>query len=460
MSTSIPIVAVIGRTNVGKSTLFNTLVSKRRSIVDDSSGVTRDRSYALVRREDFSFTLIDTAGLFAQEGELEPAVRAQTEIAIEESDLVIVMFDGIAGLHPDDESVVDLIRKAEKPVLWVVNKCEKPTTELTSAEFYSLGIEELIFISAAHRKGVEKLVELVKIATSHVKREPVKFEEDGPEAIRIAVLGKPNVGKSTLINKLLGEDRLVTSNIAGTTRDSVEVTLKHNTQPFVLVDTAGLRRKARINKVSVERYANLRSLGALAKSDVVFLLLDATEGLPSDQDLKLAELIHERGRGLIIVLNKWDAIEKDHRTAKNFKDNVQRAFRFAKYAPIMFISARTGRRCSSLLDKACQIYQSGGERVKTSDINKIFDKAFSSNPPPVFRGEPVKLYFATQIATQPPTFVLFVNHPRKIDQAYQRYLKNSLREEKAFEGYDVKIILRKRSERDNIRERAAGGEAR
>lgn len=460
MSRKVPVVAIVGRSNVGKSTLFNTLLGRRKSIIKDEAGVTRDRAYGLVKKDDITFSLIDTAGLFSNPKEkknpLEDKVETQTRLAIEESDLLIVLFDGKSGVHPADREMVNLIRRSKKPALWVVNKCEKPDTELAGAEFYSLGIEDLLYISAAHRKGIKELFAALKSrlpdAVKTEKRDSDSDEDDDEggqsvEVINIAILGKPNTGKSTLINKLIGQNRLVTSDIAGTTRDSVDIELEYKGQKYLVIDTAGLRRKARVKDISVERYSNIRSLSALAKCDVAVLLLDATQGVPTDQDMKIAELIHERGRGLIIVVNKWDAIEKDHKTAKAFKDQVYAAFRFTRYAPVMFVSALSGKRVHSILDKAKEVYQTAQLRVKTSELNKILNRAVGRNAPPTHRGDPVKLYFATQINTAPPTFVLFFNHPRKVDAAYQRYLKNALRDEFSFQGSDIKLLLRKRSDR-------------
>ncbi|MCO6432001.1 MAG: ribosome biogenesis GTPase Der [Deltaproteobacteria bacterium] len=460
MAKRIPLVTIVGRANVGKSTLFNALIGQRRAVVDDASGVTRDRNYALVRKEAATFTLVDTAGLFAEAGEsagakeisrLEENVKTQTEIAIDESDLVLVLFDGTHGVHPRDAEVVQILRQSKKPVVWVVNKCEKPSTELAASELYSLGIEELHFISAAHRKGIKELITAIgeKLSEQENKEsdeEPQK--EPQAEPIKIAVLGKPNVGKSTVINKLIGQERIVTSDVAGTTRDNIDVPLVVDGQDYLLIDTAGLRRKAKVKSVSVERYSNLRSLKALARCDVAVLLLDATQGLPADQDIKIASLIHERGRGLVIAVNKWDLIEKDHKTAKAFKDAIHAAFKGMRYAPILFISGLTGRRCLSVVKKAKFVYQSSKERIKTADINKLLADAMHVNPPPVVRGEPVKLFFSTQVDVSPPTFVLFFNHPRRIDQSYQRYLKNAIREQYPFEGCDIRFIVRKRTEKE------------
>jgi len=462
MKGKIPVVAIIGRTNVGKSTLFNALVGKRVSIVKDEHGVTRDRTSALIRKDNFAFTLIDTAGLFGgkRDAEFELSVKAQTNMAIEESDLVIALFDGVQGVHPHDSDVAAELRKTKKPVLWVINKCEKPQSELNSSEFYTLGAENIVCVSAAHRRGLKELLAAIKGFFPDVllqTEEEIELDENRP--IQVAILGKPNVGKSTIVNKLVGEERLVTSNVAGTTRDSIDIPFSFKDRDFVLIDTAGLRKKARVKGVTVERYANLRTLSALARCDVAVLLLDATQGPPTDQDLKIAELIHERGRGLVIAINKWDAIEKDHKTAKQFKDVVNSVFRFTRYAPILFVSALSGKRCTTVMDYVIKVYKSGKERIKTADLNRIVSKAFEANQPPVFRGEPVKLYFATQIAIAPPTIVLFLNYPRRISGAYERYIKNALREEFPFEGYDIKLLLRKRTEKADRREQLESANA-
>jgi GTPase len=444
-----PLVAIVGRTNVGKSTLFNAIAGRRLAIVEDAPGVTRDRSYTLVRRYDFLFNLCDTGGITGdQDTKLQDLVRDQAEIAVSEADLIIALFDGVEGPNPLDHEVVELLRRSKKPTIWVVNKCEKPANELLAAEFYGLGMDELHFISAAHQLGVRDLVKTIGVhlealdAVTATTSEP-RAQDDH---IRVAVLGRPNVGKSTLINKIIGEERLVTSDIAGTTRDSIDVRVTRDGRDFVFVDTAGLRKKARVEDSTVERYGNLRTLRSLAGCDVAVLVLDATLGVPSVQDTKIGSLIHERGRGFVIVVNKWDAIEKDHRTVKAYTEAVQAEFRFAKYAPIVFVSALTGRRCPSVLEAVRTVYDAAKVRVKTADVNRVLKVAFEKRPPAAHRGIPVKLMFATQVAIEPPTFVLFLNQPAKISYAYQRYIKNSLREHFPFPGIDMKLQLRKRSE--------------
>ncbi len=444
----IPKIAIAGRTNVGKSTLFNSLLGHRKAIVEDEAGVTRDRHYALVTRHEYPFTLIDTGGLIGDDDqEMQDVVREQSEMAIDEADLILAVFDGIYGIHEDDKVVADILRKSNKPILWVINKCEKPATEMQASEFYALGAEDISCISAAHYLGVAELVARINdwVRSNHGT---IELPEREGDAISVAIIGRPNVGKSTLLNRLTGESRLVTSPVSGTTRDSIDIEMTREGQRYVITDTAGLRKKARIEDHTVERYSNLRTLRSLVKSDVAILLIDATEGAPTEQDTKLAGLIHERGRGFIIVVNKWDAIEKDHTTVKAYENAVRATFKFAPYAPILFVSALTGRRCPSILETAKEVVLKSRERIQTSPLNKVIRTAFEKRPPPVYRGEPIKFYFSTQISVAPPTIVIVVNHPRRINFSYERYIRNQIRAEFDFEGSDIRIIWRKRSEKD------------
>lgn len=459
MARPVPLVAIIGRTNVGKSSLFNALAGRRLAVVRDEPGVTRDRHYAYVARHRFPFTLIDTGGIVGEdENELRSSVRAQAELAIEESDAIIALFDGVAGPQALDDEVVTILRRSGKPVVWVVNKTEHSMTRAASAEFYALGVDNVVPVSAAHKLGLDELLEA--LATALQVGEDTTFESrpSQDDIISLAVIGKPNVGKSTFLNKLFGKERVVTSPIAGTTRDNISIEFEHQQQRFRVIDTAGLRRKARVSDESSERYANLRTLRALASCDVAVVLLDATEGPPTEQDAKIAGLAHERGRSLIIAVNKWDAIEKDSTTAKAYTEAVQEAFKFAKYAPILFISALTGKRCTQVLEVAQRLHQAARVRVPTGELNRILSKAFGAQPPPVYRGSPIKLFFATQVEVAPPTFVLFVNFPKRLSFGYERYLKNSIRAEYPFEGVDIKLQLRKRTEKtqSKIDRRAQG----
>jgi GTP-binding protein len=451
----IPIVAIVGRTNVGKSSLFNCLLGRRQAIVEDQPGVTRDRSYALCSRYDKPFTIIDTGGLFGDEKGFADAVRYQAQLAIDEADVILAVFDGLDGVHPHDEEVVSLLRQSDKPVIWVVNKCEKPNTEQQSADFYRLGVDNVVCVSAAHKVNIDALVEAIHEASPDVGSGKIESTPD-EQIIRVAVLGRPNVGKSSLINRILGEERLVASPVAGTTRDSVDITLTRDGQKYRIVDTAGLRKKANVPGVSVERYGNLRSLKALADCDVAVLVLDTTEGAPMEQDAKVAGLIHERGRAFIIVANKWDIVEKDHTTVKQFETAIYNQFKFARYAPIIFTSAATGRRCPSVLEKAKEVYEQSQIRIPTSELNRVLEAAFRKKPPPVYRGQPVKLFFATQTDVAPPTIVLFVSFPQRLNYAYERYVRNCLREHFPFVGSDIRLIFRKRTEKAS-RDRVAVG---
>ena len=500
---SLPTVCIVGRTNVGKSTLFNALVGRRTAVVKDQAGVTRDRYYELVTRHDFPFTLIDTGALVGEEDlALHEAVRQQTALAMQQSDLIIVVFDGLHGLHPLDSEVVDLVRQMEKPTIYVANKCEKPSAAMTATELYGLGLDEIIPLSAAHRRGLRDLLAKMEelVGSSGLRSELadgkdeayqeqdedgdealVRFqdesgeeldedvipdvnndepalpglEEDPDKAINIAIIGKPNVGKSTFVNRLLGEDRLITSPIAGTTRDSITCELTRNGQRYQIVDTAGLRKKAGVKENTVERFSNIRTLRSLAQSDVAVFLIDASEGIPTEQDARIVGLAHEKGKSLVIVVNKWDLIEKDSRIAEEYRHAIRMTFKFAAYAPVIFVSALTGLRCLSVFDEVKMVHAAARVRLTTGQVNKLFTDAFNSKPPPVYRGIPIKLLYATQVAANPPTFAVFVNHPERLRFNYERYLKNTVRRHYPFPGSDVRILFRRRSRITNQRRRVA-----
>jgi GTP-binding protein len=482
---SLPTVCIVGRTNVGKSTLFNALAGRRKAVVKDQPGVTRDRCYEVVTRFDFPFTLIDTGALVGEEDiELHRSVREQSELAMRQSDLIVVVFDGLHGLHPLDAEVVDLVRQIEKPVIFVANKCETPKAALVSSELYSLGLEEILPISAAHRRGIRDLIKRIKeiaqplgfsgapdIAETEAlagfddeqqtpevtafEEEVIIEERDPSRPINIAIVGKPNVGKSTFVNKLLGEDRMITSPLAGTTRDSIRSSITRNNRPFEVVDTAGLRKKAGVRDGSVERFSNIRTLRSLAQCDVAVFLLDAAEGVPTEQDARIIGLAHEKGKSIVIVVNKWDLIEKDSKIAEAYRAAVRSVFKFAAYAPVVFVSALTGQRCLSVLDTVLEVYEASQVRLTTGQVNKVFTDAFLSKPPPVYRGSPVKLLYATQVAVKPPTFAVFVNYPERLRFNYERYLKNSVRRVVPFVGNEIRILFRRRSRLTNDRRRAA-----
>lgn len=444
MSPKIPIIAIVGRTNVGKSTLFNQICGRPMQIVRDTHGVTRDRAYAFVKRFSFPFNIIDTGGMIGEENEVfADIIRQQAELAINEADIIFAVFDGVEGVHPYDEQVVDYLRRAKKPVIHVINKCEKPSTEMDAGQFYSLGIKDAHFISAAHNSGIK---ELMKKAQDILKVKDFSIDDyTEDDKIRVSIIGRPNVGKSSILNRLTGDQRVVISDEAGTTRDSVNIVITRDGQEYEIVDTAGLRRKKKVDDTSIEEESNWQTLRALSESDVCLLVIDATQGVPSEQDAKIAGLIHERGRGLIVVVNKWDAIEKDHKSVKKFETEIKEVLKFVPYAPILFVSALTGRRCPSILEKAKEVHTNASLRIKTAELNSIMESAFATKPPPVYRGEPVKLYFSVQTSIRPPSFVLFVNHPREINFSYERYIKNSLRKKYPFTGVDLRIMFRKKT---------------
>ncbi|MCB0331195.1 MAG: ribosome biogenesis GTPase Der [Bdellovibrionales bacterium] len=461
MSRKAPKIALIGRTNVGKSTLFNVLCNKNKSITEDIAGVTRDRSYALISVKEKVVNLIDTGGILGEsEDPLAAAVHEQSTLALNEADIIIAVFDGIYGVHPDDSNLVQLLREAQKPVIWVINKCEKPRTREEAVEFYELGLESYIWISAAHRQNLHELVGAIVDAVEVVEAgTPSEEEDDEERAIRIAIVGKPNVGKSSLVNRLIGSERVIASELPGTTRDTIDVELTRDGQKFILVDTAGLRRKSHVPEESLERYANVRALKALARCDVALLLLDASEDpLVSDQERRIADLLHRRGIPFILVCNKWDKVEKDNTSVKAYSKKVFERLNFCRYAPLLFLSAETGRRCPKIFPTVKEVHESAATRVRTSELNRVLLNAFEKNPPPVYRGHPVKMYFATQVTTTPPTVLVFVNFPQNITQTYERYLKKKLQEHFSFAGTDIKLQIRKRrnQERDNQFEEESG----
>jgi GTP-binding protein len=494
----LPTVCIVGRTNVGKSTLFNALVGKRKAVVRDQPGVTRDRCYELVTRFDFVFNIIDTGALVGEETiALHESVRAQSELAMKQSDVIIVVFDGLHGLHPLDSDVVEVVRQAQKPTIFVANKCEKPSAALTATELYGLGVEEIIPISAAHRRGIRDLIAALEriiqpldqtegaessqnlnrdedaddasesslTFDSSYEAEELNAEDTPPQSpsdepsptskIHLAVIGKPNVGKSTFVNSLLGEERMITSPIAGTTRDSISSSLFRNGREFEIVDTAGLRKKAGVADDTVERFSNIRTLRSLAQCDVAVFLLDAAEGVPTEQDARIVGLAHEKGKSLVIIVNKWDLIEKHPTAAEAYRQAIRSVFKFAAYAPVLFVSAKTGLRCLKVLDMVSEVHDKSSKRLPTSEVNRIFNDAFTQKPPPVWRGSPIKLLYATQVATKPPTFAIFVNHPDRLRFNYERYLKNAMRRFHEFPGTDVRILFRRRSGITNDRRRAA-----
>ena len=435
------LVAVVGRPNVGKSTLFNALAGERISIVKDTPGITRDRIYADVTWLDKNFTLIDTGGIEPDSKDIILSqMREQAQIAIDSADVIIFLVDVKQGLTDDDSNVAQMLRKSHKPVVLAVNKVDDYKKYMADVyEFYNLGIGEPIPISAANRLGIGELLD--EVIKFFPEGEVVEEDENIP---KVAIIGKPNVGKSSIINKLLGEDRLIVSDIAGTTRDAVDTNLKYDGKEYILIDTAGVRRKSKI-KEELERFMIVRTVAAVERCDVCVLVIDATEGI-TDQDAKLAGIAHERGKGLIIAVNKWDLVEKNDKTVNTFNDFIRDMLSFAPYAEILYISAKTGQRLSKLYNLIDVVNENHSLRVQTGVLNEIMAQAVAMQQPPTDKGKRLKLYYITQVAVKPPTFVIFVNDKNLMHFSYTRYIENRIRESFGFKGVPLKFIIRERKE--------------
>lgn len=437
------VVAVVGRPNVGKSTLFNALAGEQISIVKDTPGVTRDRIYADVNWLDKTFTLIDTGGIEPDSNDIILSqMREQAEIAINTADVIIFLVDVRQGLVDSDAKVADMLRRSKKPVVLVVNKVDSFEKFMPDVyEFYNLGIGDPIPVSATSRLGIGDMLEEV---CKHFTEDASEEEED--ERPRVAIVGKPNVGKSSIINKLLGEDRVIVSNIAGTTRDAVDTEIKRNDKEYVFIDTAGLRRKSKI-KEELERYSIIRTVTAVERADVVVVVIDATEGV-TEQDAKIAGIAHERGKGVIIAVNKWDAIEKNDKTIYEHTNKIREVLAYMPYAEMLFISAQTGQRLNKLFDLIDMVIQNQNLRIATGVLNEIMAEAVALQQPPSDKGKRLKLYYITQVAVKPPTFVIFVNDKELMHFSYTRYIENKIREAFGFKGTALKFIIRERNEKE------------
>lgn len=438
-----PIVAIVGRPNVGKSTLFNVLAGDAISIVKDTPGVTRDRIYADCTWLNMNFTLIDTGGIEPDSSDvILSQMREQAEIAISTADVIIFIVDVRQGLVDSDSKVADMLRKSKKPVVLAVNKVdsfEKFGNDVY--EFYNLGIGDPIPVSAASRLGIGDLLDEV---TRHFSLEQMEEEED--ERPRIAIVGKPNVGKSSIINKLSGENRVIVSDIAGTTRDAVDTEIVYNGTEYVFIDTAGLRRKSKI-KEELERYSIIRTVTAVERADIVIMVIDATEGV-TEQDAKIAGIAHERGKGIIIAVNKWDAIEKTDKTIYEYTRKIRDTLAYMSYAEFVFISAETGQRMNKLFELIDMVRANQTMRVATGVLNEIMTEAVAMQQPPSDKGKRLKLYYITQVAVKPPTFVIFVNDKELMHFSYTRYLENKIREAFGFRGTALKFLIRERKGKD------------
>ena len=437
------ILAIVGRPNVGKSTLFNTLAGEKISIVEDHPGVTRDRIYADVTWLNHSFSMIDTGGIeMDSKDKMLKHMREQADIAIDTADVILFLVDVRQGLVDADFKVADMLRKSGKPVILVVNKVDNFEKYMPDVyEFYNLGIGDPHPISAASKLGIGDMLDAVMELF-----DLEKIEEEEDDRPQIAIVGKPNAGKSSLINNLLGENRVIVSDVAGTTRDAIDTEIVYNGTEYVFIDTAGLRRKSKI-KENIERYSIIRTVAAIERSDVVILMIDATEGV-SEQDAKIAGIAHDRGRGLIIAVNKWDAIEKDNHTVKEYTKKVRDILSFVPYAEIIFISALTGQRTKKIFDLLETVIENHAMRIQTGVLNEILMEAVALQQPPSDKGKRLKLFYMTQVSTKPPTFVLFVNKKELMHFSYQRYIENRIRDTFGFMGTPIRIFIRERKEKE------------
>ena len=438
-----PVVAIVGRPNVGKSTLFNVLAGEMISIVKDTPGVTRDRIYADVSWLDREFTLIDTGGIEPESRDIILSqMREQAQIAINTADVIIFITDVRQGLQDADSKVADMLRRSGKPVILTVNKVDNFDKFMPDVyEFYNLGIGDPVPISASSRLGLGDMLDAV---CAHFPEKTEEEEED--ERPRIAIVGKPNVGKSSIINKLVGENRVIVSDIAGTTRDAIDTDVVHDGKEYIFIDTAGLRRKNKI-KEELERYSIIRTVTAVERADVVLMVIDAVEGV-TEQDAKIAGIAHERGKGIIIVVNKWDAIEKNDKTMREYESKVRQILSFMPYAEIMYVSAKTGQRLHKLYDMIDMVIANQTLRVATGVLNEIMTEAVAMQQPPSDKGKRLKLYYITQVAVKPPTFVIFVNDKELMHFSYTRYLENKIREAFGFRGTSLKFFIRERKEKE------------
>lgn len=435
-----PIVAVVGRPNVGKSTLFNRLAGKRISIVEDTPGVTRDRIYCQVEWLKYKFSLIDTGGIEPSSEDIIPKqMKRQAELAIETADVIIFMVDGKEGLTPSDYEVGEMLRAANKPIVLVVNKIDNTAMENNKYEFYNLGLGDPIAISASAGLGIGDMLDVV---TGYFKESDEEDEEQ--DAIRVAIIGKPNVGKSSLLNRLSGEERSIVSDIPGTTRDAIDSFVQIGEDKFIFIDTAGIRKKSKI-KEDVERYSVIRALTSIEKADVCLVMLDGSEPI-SEQDEKIAGYAHEEGKAIVIVVNKWDKVEKDDKTMNEYVKNIRTSLSFMSYAPVVFISAKTGQRINKLIETIKSVYQQYTTRIKTGVLNEVINEAVMMKQPPIEKGKLLKIYYATQVAIKPPTFAVFVNYTNIIHFSYARYLENQLRQHFGLEGTPIKLLYRPKNE--------------
>ncbi len=434
-----PVVAIVGRPNVGKSTIFNRIVGQRVAIVEDTPGVTRDRIYGEAEWLDHSFSVIDTGGIeFEDTEDILKQVKQQAELAIDEATVIIFVVDGKAGLTHSDREVAQMLFRSKKPAVLAVNKIDHPDHMVDVYDFYSIGLDEPVAVSGAHGIGFGDLLDqVVKHFPSYEEEE---YEED---VIKVAVIGRPNVGKSSLINAILGEERVIVSNVAGTTRDAIDTPFETEEQKYVLIDTAGMRKRGKVYE-KTEKYSVIRAMRAIERSDVVLVVLDGKQGI-AEQDKKIAGYAHEAGRGIIIVVNKWDIVEKDDKTMQRMTREIRDHFAFLDYAPVQFVSAKTGRRVQQLLPRVSIVAEQHAMRIQTSILNEVISDALVMTPPPSDKGRRLKVHYVTQVSVRPPTFVIFVNDPELMHFSYLRYLENKIREAFVFEGTPLRFFVRRKT---------------
>lgn len=432
-----PVLAIVGRPNVGKSTIFNRIVGERISIVEDIPGVTRDRIYSSADWLTHEFNIIDTGGIDIGDEPFLEQIRQQAEIAIDEADVIVFLVNGREGVTSADEEVAKILYKAKKPVVLGVNKIDNPEMRQQIYDFYSLGFGEPFPISGSHGLGLGDLLD--EAAKHFPKHDEIKYDDD---VIKFSLIGRPNVGKSSLVNAILGEDRVIVSDVAGTTRDAIDSQLTYNGDKYVIIDTAGMRKKGKVYETT-EKYSVLRALRAIERSDVVLVVIDGEEGI-LEQDKKIAGYAHDAGRAIVIVVNKWDAVEKDEKTMKTFEQKIRDHFQFLDYAPIVFLSALTKKRIHTLIPMINTASENHALRVETSVLNDVIMDAVAMNPTPTDKGRRLRIYYTTQVAVKPPTFVVFVNEPELLHFSYERFLENRIRDAFGFEGTPIKIFARER----------------
>jgi GTP-binding protein len=437
-----PIVAIVGRPNVGKSTFFNRVTRTRDALVDDLPGVTRDRHYRDASWNNIEFTLVDTGG-FTEGDEFSDGIRFQVLQAIEDADVIVLLLDGKAGISPFERDMVDLLRVTDKPVFYAVNKIDGAEQEIHVSDFFSLGVEPLFPISAEHRYGIIDLLDALVEGFSAFDKDPDQKAVEG--SIGLAVVGRPNVGKSSLINRILGEERHLVSDRPGTTRDAVDSVYQVGGKAYLLIDTAGIRRKGKVTR-KIEKFSIIKALRSLDRCDVALIVLDANEGI-AEQDISIAGYAFERGCGCIFLLNKWDLLEKDTHTAKQYLDELRMQAKFLAFAPAMTISALTGQRVAKIFKMVDDVFQQYAQRIGTGQLNRILETSTAKNPPPLHRGKPIKFYYSTQVTTKPPTFVCFVNYPQAVHFSYKRFLINQIRKQAGLDKTPLRILFRQRENR-------------